>query len=75
MKFALNHSWRFDWVIVAFAAGCSQVLLTASLEVLLYALLAISHDLVQVITVFVAINVLSKLEEVFLIGFSVLEVS
>ena len=70
MKFALNHSWRFDSVALAWMAGLCQVVITISIELLLYLLVILSHDLIDVITTFMALFVISKLDEVFFVEFA-----
>ena len=64
MKFAINHCWRFDSVAIAWVCGFSQVLITISIEVLLYVLVIFSHDLLEVITVAVALAALAQLHKI-----------
>jgi len=75
MKFALNHSWRFDSVALAWLCGLSQVLITISIEILLYVLVVLSHDLLEVITTAVALAVVAKLHEVFSVELSSTELT
>lgn len=70
MKFALNHSWRFNSVALAWVCGFSQVVITVSIEVLLYVLVVLSHELLEVITAAVALAVLAKLHEIFSFEFA-----
>ena len=70
MKFALNHSWRFNSVALAWTCGLSQMVITVSIEVLLYVLVVLSHELLEVITAAVALAVLAKLHEVFSVEFA-----
>ena len=65
MKFALNHAWRFDNANMAAAAGLSQVLVILSIEILIYLIVVLSHDIVDVVTTFLVLFVISKFDEVF----------
>ena len=63
MKFALNHYWRFSSVWLAFAAGFCQLIMVVFVELLLYLIIVLSHEIIDVITHFLALYVISKLDE------------
>ena len=65
MKFALNHFWRFDSVGVAFMSGLLQTLMIVFVQLLLFSIVVLSHDIIEVMTHFLALFVVSKLDEVF----------
>ena len=65
MKFALNHAWRFESVCLAAVAGLFQVLVMVCVELLMYLLVVLNHDMIEVVTTFLALFVISKLDEVF----------
>jgi ABC-type thiamin/hydroxymethylpyrimidine transport system permease subunit len=67
MKFSLNHTWRFDSVALAWLSGLCQTLITLFIEILLYALVILSHDLIDVLTTFMALYVVSRLDEFFIL--------
>ena len=70
MKFALNHAWRFDTACLAAAAGFSQIVVIVSVELLMYLIVVLSHDIIEVVTTLLALYIISKFDEVFFTEFA-----
>ena len=64
MKFALNHGWRFNSMILAWTCGFCEVATTVSVEIILYFLVVLCQDLLEVITSAVALTVLAKMPSI-----------
>ena len=65
MKFALNHKWRFQSSNLAIFAGLTQVLTIVFVELILFSLVVLSHEILEVIVSFIALFAVSRLDEVF----------
>lgn len=65
MKFSLNHFWRFHSFAIAFLSGLLQALVLIGVQLIMFTIVTLSHDLVEVVTHFLALYAIALLDEAF----------
>jgi hypothetical protein len=65
MKFALNHSYRFDSPFLAFTAGFLQALSSVAIEVINFIVILTSDSYLNVVMNFMALAIISEFDNAF----------
>ena len=67
MKFALNHKWKFTLWHFAFLSGFCQFFITLLVTIINYFIIIFSNDILEIVKDFLAIKVISELDDYFFI--------
>ena len=65
MKFALNHKWKFSAWYLAFLSGFTQFLITLLVTIINYFVISFITDILDMVKDFLAIKVISELDDYF----------
>ena len=65
MKFALNHKWKFTRWRLAYMSGLGQVIITMLVTCINYFIIIFSADIIEMVKDFLAIKVISELDDYF----------
>lgn len=69
MKFAINHKWKFARWRYAYLAGLGQVVITLGVAVLSYFVIVFSGTVIEIVKDFLALQVISQLDDYFFIEY------
>jgi len=65
MKYAMNHPWKFEWPVLAYMIGGSQVFVAFWIEAINYILVVGGRTHMEVILGFVALMFITNFGDIF----------
>ena len=65
MKYALNHSWKFESWGLAFLSGLCQMVMVLFTTIINYSIIIFTDDIIEIVKDFLAIVVITELDDYF----------